>query len=570
MAGMARREEEQAAWYPDAKRLRTDDDEGGVFRWKKKEVEEQRAGLSRHDVERRDAARRAEAEREAERLRARRVQRENARREREEEEARRARQAESAVMADWVAKEDEFMLQQSKARAAIRVRDHRARPIDWLVMPLLDDTEYDDEVDVPLKEPTAYMDTLAPSELQELHADIQTFVRLDADRAAYWKDALIVCDDRCRRVRHQDQTHVDPSILADADALLADKSADELLELQTSIRSKMRSGEPLDVEYWDMMLRRIVVWRSVAKLRAVHEKTVQEKIAKRRHEQRCDAERHCAELAEQLDTPRKYDVVWDAAEMEPPGRPVHDLTPEERPLPMYTPASLRAKLREARRDVLSRSYIPRQQTEWHRSCQTADDFVRQEAARAMGVNEEAFHDDVRLTQQAHHGESKYRIRKPRYFNRVHTGYEWNRYNQVHYDAEHPPPKQVQGYKFHLFYPDLLDPMQAPTYRVLPDPEGPGDTVLLRFSAGPPYEDVAFRIVQREWDYSYKRGFRSSFDRGILQLHCMYTTLTQSTLSDSSTASNYLMMRPAPPQVLHSSSSPNRENRSLAFPVPPHL
>ena len=56
MAGMARREEGQAAWYPDAKRLRTDDDEGGVFRWKKKEVEEQRAGLSRHDVERRDAA----------------------------------------------------------------------------------------------------------------------------------------------------------------------------------------------------------------------------------------------------------------------------------------------------------------------------------------------------------------------------------------------------------------------------------------------------------------------------------------------------------------------------------
>ena len=533
---MARREEEQAAWYPDAKRLRTDDDEGGVFRWKKKEVEEQRAGLSRQDVERRDAARRAEAEREAERLRARRIQRENARREREEEEARRARQAESAVMADWVAKEDEFMLQQSKARAAIRVRDHRARPIDWLVMPLLDDDD-NDEVDVPLKEPTAYMDSLAPSELQELHADIQTFVRLDTDRAAYWKDVLIVCDDRCRRVRHQDQTHVDPSILADADALLADKSADELLELQTSIRTKMRSGEPLDVEYWDMMLRRIVVWRSVAKLRAVHEKTVQEKIAKRQLEQRCDAERHCAELAEQLDTPREHDAIWDAAEMEPPGRPVHDLTPEERQLPMYTPASLRAKLREARRDVLSQSYIPRQQTEWHRSCQTADDFVRQEAARAMGVNEEAFHDDVRLTQQAQQGESKYRVRKPRYFNRVHTGYEWNRYNQVHYDAEHPPPKQVQGYKFHLFYPDLLDPMQAPTYRVLPDPEGPGDTVLLRFSAGPPYEDVAFRIVQREWDYSYKRGFRSSFDRGILQLHCMYTKLTQSTLSDSSTASN---------------------------------
>ncbi|MDE9440042.1 hypothetical protein EWS82_13275 [Staphylococcus xylosus] len=33
-------------------------------------------------------------------------------------------------------------------------------------------------------------------------------------------------------------------------------------------------------------------------------------------------------------------------------------------------------------------------------------------------------------------------------------------------------------------------------------------------AGPPYEDIAFRIVDREWDYSAKkeRGFRSSFDK----------------------------------------------------------
>ena len=33
-------------------------------------------------------------------------------------------------------------------------------------------------------------------------------------------------------------------------------------------------------------------------------------------------------------------------------------------------------------------------------------------------------------------------------------------------------------------------------------------------AGPPYEDIAFRIVDREWDYSAKRerGFKSSFDK----------------------------------------------------------
>jgi len=34
--------------------------------------------------------------------------------------------------------------------------------------------------------------------------------------------------------------------------------------------------------------------------------------------------------------------------------------------------------------------------------------------------------------------------------------------------------------------------------------GNEDTVLLHFSAGPPYEDIAFRVVNREWEYSHKR------------------------------------------------------------------
>ena len=38
---------------------------------------------------------------------------------------------------------------------------------------------------------------------------------------------------------------------------------------------------------------------------------------------------------------------------------------------------------------------------------------------------------------------KYKPRKPKYFNRVHTGYEWNKYNQTHYDHDNPPPKTVQ-------------------------------------------------------------------------------------------------------------------------------
>jgi hypothetical protein len=105
---------------------------------------------------------------------------------------------------------------------------------------------------------------------------------------------------------------------------------------------------------------------------------------------------------------------------------------------------------------------------------------------------------------------KYRPRKPRYFNRVKTGYDWNKYNKTHYDRDNPPPKTVQGYKFNIFYPDLIDPSKTPQF-VLEAADSP-DFCIIRFKAGPPYEDVAFKIVNREWNKSRKHGFRCTFER----------------------------------------------------------
>lgn len=46
---------------------------------------------------------------------------------------------------------------------------------------------------------------------------------------------------------------------------------------------------------------------------------------------------------------------------------------------------------------------------------------------------------------------------------MHTGFEWNKYNQTHYDMDNPPPKIVQGYKFNIFYPDLINKGSTPQY-----------------------------------------------------------------------------------------------------------
>ena len=51
---------------------------------------------------------------------------------------------------------------------------------------------------------------------------------------------------------------------------------------------------------------------------------------------------------------------------------------------------------------------------------------------------------VLLERKRYEWEDKYKPRKPRFFNRVKTGFEWNKYNQTHYDHDNPPPKIVQG------------------------------------------------------------------------------------------------------------------------------
>ena len=89
-----------------------------------------------------------------------------------------------------------------------------------------------------------------------------------------------------------------------------------------------------------------------------------------------------------------------------------------------------------------------------------------------------------------------------------------------YSTDNPPPKVLQGYKvrdtviptlyavsialqFNIFYPDLIDKSKAPGFKIIKEP-GNDETVLLHFFAGPPYEDIAFRIVNREWEFSHKR------------------------------------------------------------------
>ena len=129
---------------------------------------------------------------------------------------------------------------------------------------------------------------------------------------------------------------------------------------------------------------------------------------------------------------------------------------------------------------------------------------------------------------------------PRYFAKTMASFHWNRYNQLHYTSDSPPPKVINGYRFTLFY-DLLQQQQQqqkqqqkegqkislnyqmqqiPEYRLdRGTPECPEGMAKLTFVAPSwsCYADISFWIVDKEWDRNEKFGFVSSYDGGILRL-----------------------------------------------------
>ena len=147
----------------------------------------------------------------------------------------------------------------------------------------------------------------------------------------------------------------------------------------------------------------------------------------------------------------------------------------------------------------------------------ADEFLlKQERERGLEEGEEIFKStgkDFSKPELSRYGVAG---RYPRFLNKVRHGVVWNRYGQTHYDEQNPPPKQVIGYKFNIFYPELQDRQVAPKYKI--EASDSRDTLLLRFTAGAPYEDLVFKIVNKEWDLDRRSGFTCQFERGVLQLY----------------------------------------------------
>lgn len=522
-----------------------------TFVWTKKMAKDGLIGASHEELETRNRYKQEENKRELEKVKKRRIERELERQQREEEMQLMQRSKEAAQFEEWEKQEDQFHLEQARLRSHIRIQEGRAKPIDLLAKYINTEEEVDA---VEMHEPYTYLNGLQTKDLEDLVEDIKVYKELERGKNLdYWNDITVIVEDelhKMRKLEKQDEYDmmnrregIHQSVAKDVTNVFKGKTSTQLAQLQTSIETKINGkADGIDIGYWESLLSQLKAHMARARLRDRHQENLRKKLQVLKAEQGV-----VLPIAPEANiTPPTKDVVSTCENDSEPGpssSKIEDEIVESEPEDVgniiikecfasyeaggYSPKYLSSNDLEPGTIVVSekdddkriqyaRVRILGTGNKDEITVSKDDMLLIKEARKGMGDDEAQFSVESVLDSQIYLWSDKYRPRKPRYFNRVHTGFEWNKYNQTHYDMDNPPPKIVQGYKFNIFYPDLINKNSTPEYYLTPCPEN-REFAILRFHAGPPYEDIAFKIVNREWEYSYKRGFRCQFHNNIFQL-----------------------------------------------------
>lgn len=545
-----------------------------TFVWSKKISKEGKEALDHEQIHQLTKKKMEENRVELEKVKKRRLEREREREEREKEREMMQREKEAEYYREWEKSEDTFHLQQAKLRSEIRIQDGRAKPIDLLAKYI---SAEDDELAVEMHEPYTYLYGLTISDLEDLLEDIKVYLELEQGKnTEYWRDIVTVTEDELLKLKKMQNSEdfrdrregINEAVNDEVVSVFKGKTTKQLQLLEQQMKKKLEGGEGVDVGYWESLLQQLKAHMAKTRLRERHQEVLRRKLFKLKQEQGITSNALFPSGTQRESTPtsgrgtpisgrgtptikksenetatenEEIELKTEASVMPGPSAAEvsSDVDSDDAVITeediedqnvtdykagcyspklfspgdiddidavIYDPADDMKKLELARKQVLSTGRV---------RLDHEAEFV-QKAREGMDDEEAQFSVQHELEKQSFLWSDKYRPRKPRFFNRVHTGFEWNKYNQTHYDIDNPPPKIVQGYKFNIFYPDLIDKSKTPEYTITPIPENP-DFAILRFHAGPPYEDIAFKIVSKEWEHSYKRSFRCQFANNIMQL-----------------------------------------------------
>lgn len=519
------------------------------FVWGKKQDKEMKEGKSVADPDEERLRLMADIERVRKRRHDREVEVEEMERLRTEEQ----RLREAAQYGDWMKKEEEYHVDQTKVRSKIRLMEGREKPVDVLAKNIILIEEFQKSMDkksradavalarlrVEVDDPLDALESggMAVGDLDQFIADADNYLQLEMrkrsvtgacliskslcllaaasdatlavgkvngsehdDYVSFWQGLKDIAAGERRKRRQNELSDVSSRgshrlVEADVKRIFAQKTAPELEQLNKEILVGVHNGSRADVEYWEAVAAEALLEAARIVVR----------------------DRYAEILTRQLDILNELqDEISTSEEQARSGRGTDGRVTEGSDFRFLSSASGVGRIKTTDNDndraqLGTGGDVDSSAVSLEMERSEAEKFIPGDAEEKMAKT-----DEVALPGRDYHWKDEYRPRKPRYFNRVRLGYDWNKYNSTHYDFDNPPPKLVLGYKFNIFYPDLVDKASTPKYFIEKCDE-PGYSVL-RFHVGPPYEDIAFKVVSKQWETNQRSGFRCIFERGVLQLH----------------------------------------------------
>lgn len=471
-----------------------------TFVWKKKLEEKGLQNLRDEEIEIINRQKQMENKAELEKVKKRRLERELEQASREEDMALMQRSREAAQFEEWEKQEDQFHLEQARLRSKIRIQDGRAKPIDLLAQ-YVSTHSLEETIEMQMYEPYTYLNGLSIEDLEDLLEDIRIYMEMDksGQNQGYWEDLTIIATDELQKLRKLElgneynvtmgnREGINQSVARDVTTIFQGKTAQELDELKAKIEFKLSGkGDGVDIGYWESLLSQLKAHMARARLRDKHQDNLRNKLEMLKREQEGEEDDNIKQEPDDDKPSSSSAVNNDTLQNEDENS--QDMDQDEEAMDLlsdcfalytqgnYSPEYFReqdidSNIKVIDDDQLETNIEKVRNRVLNRIDDDDEDFATKEEIRlakqcrdSLGVsNDEAeFSVETKLDSEVYLWSDKYRPRKPRYFNRVHTGFEWNKYNQTHYDMDNPPPKIVQGYKFNIFYPDLIDKNSTPQY-----------------------------------------------------------------------------------------------------------
>ncbi|XP_037932906.1 cactin-like [Teleopsis dalmanni] len=348
-----------------------------------------------------------------------------------------------------------------------------------------------------MHEPYVILNGLSFKDLEDLLVDIKVYVELEkGNNNDFWDDMITIVVDELQKIkklmersdekstsdrRREGIHHCVTKNVAD---IFRGKSTSQLLELRNRIENKINQRDNgVDISYWESLYSQLKAHMARSRLRDRHQENLKIKL------ETLKKTNSYSEKAELSTTKFMFNNHAGNStsshctfSFENENSDVNDIKSEHDSCfhlyrsGNYTPKYL--SLSDLNDDVVllhehqNKEHIQKLrnvliQKRNEEKIMTDEELKMEiEARKGMLSDEEEFSVEASLNASIQSNSDKYRPRKPRYFNRVHTGFEWNKYNQTHYDMDNPPPKIVQGYKFNIFYPDLINKAITPQYHLM--------------------------------------------------------------------------------------------------------